>query len=228
MSRENDGSQQGAKVRAVVFDLDGVIVSTDQFHYRAWSRLAEQEGIPFAWEDNDRLRGVSRMESLDILLEKASREYSLREKREMAERKNGYYRQALESELTPRDVLPGVREFMDGLRSAGIKLAVGSSSRNTPMILEKIGLQNYFEAVADGNDIARSKPDPQVFLIAAERLRVAPEECLVIEDAEAGVAAAVAANMRVLAVGAAADDQRADMRARALAEVDWRSLPIRQ
>jgi len=196
-------------VTGIIFDLDGVIVSTDEFHYQAWQRLADEQGIPFDREVNHRLRGVSRMESLDILLEKAGREYSDAEKLEMATRKNGYYLEALETRLTPRDILPGVMPCLESLRQRGLKLAIGSSSKNSPTILRKIGLENYFDATADGNDITQSKPHPEVFLLAAERLGLPPEQCLVVEDAEAGVTAALAAGMRVVAVGAATGDPRA-------------------
>ncbi len=189
-------------VKGIIFDLDGVLVTTDEFHYLGWKRLADDEGIPFTREDNHRQRGVSRMESLDVLLEKAPRSYSAAEKLEMATRKNNYYVAFLQ-DLTPRDALPGARAMLDALRTMGIKLAVGSSSRNTPLIMEKVGLTDYFDAVADGNDITRSKPDPEVFLLAAARLGLKPEECVVVEDAEAGVAAARRAGMRVFAIGPA-------------------------
>jgi beta-phosphoglucomutase len=200
------------ELRAVIFDLDGVIVSTDECHYQGWRRLAEEEGIPFTREDNHRQRGVSRMESLEVLLEKAPRSYSGAEKQEMAARKNGYYC-ALLGSLSAADILPGVRAVMDRLRARGIRVAIGSSSRNAGLILERIGLAGAFDAVADGNDITRSKPDPEVFLVAARKLAVPPAACLVVEDAEAGVDAARAAGMRCLAVGAAQNAPGADYRA---------------
>jgi len=189
-------------VRGVIFDLDGVLVTTDEFHYQSWNRLAQDEGIPFSREDNHRQRGVSRMESLEVLLEKADRAYSDEEKLEMATRKNSYYVEFLQ-DLTPDDALPGARAMLDALRAEGIGLAVGSSSRNTPLIMAKVGLTRYFDAVADGNDITNSKPDPEVFLIAAERLGLRPEECVVVEDAEAGIEAARRGGMRVFAIGPA-------------------------
>lgn len=205
-------------LKAFIFDLDGVIVSTDECHYRAWKRLADEEGIYFDREINQRLRGVSRMESLEIVLERSGRSYTESQKKEMATRKNGYY-QALIQELSPRDILPGVMDFLEGLKKSGIKVAIGSSSKNSPLILEQIGLGRYFDATADGNDIARSKPDPEVFLVAARRLGVAPENCLVVEDAFAGVEAALAGGMAVLGVGFAAEDPRATLRARDLASL---------
>ena len=194
---------------AVLFDLDGVVVSTDECHYKAWKQLADEEGISFDRTVNDRLRGVSREASLEILLEKASRSYSADEKREMASRKNGYYLKLLET-ITPKDVLPGVQDLIADLKNEGVKVAIASSSKNAPVILERIGMSDVFHAVADGNDISASKPDPEVFLVAAARVGVLPKNCLVVEDAHAGVEAAHAAGMRCLAVGGAAGHPQAD------------------
>lgn len=205
-------------IKGVIFDLDGVLVVTDECHYKGWKRLADEEGIPFTHEDNHRLRGVSRMDSLELLLEKASRQYTDAEKLEMATRKNNYYVAFLE-DVTPADALPGSRETLERLRAMGIKLAVGSSSRNTPLIMAKVDLSRYFDAVADGNDITNSKPDPEVFLLAAERLGLAPEECVVVEDAEAGVEAARRAGMRVFAIGPAARHPNVQTRADNMAAV---------
>jgi beta-phosphoglucomutase len=186
--------------KAVIFDLDGVIVTTDHYHYLAWKRMADEEGIYFDKHINERLRGVSRMESLEIILEKAKKEYSDGEKAELAERKNRYYKELLE-ELKPGDILPGVTDMLKELKQRQIKVAIGSSSKNTPFILEKINLSSYFDAVADGNSIKYSKPDPEVFLLAASKLAVKPEECVVVEDAEAGIEAALAGGMKAVGVG---------------------------
>lgn len=199
-------------IQAVIFDLDGVIVSTDELHYQAWKQLADREGIAFDRDINNRLRGVSRMESLEIVLEKASKSYSEDEKRELATFKNDFYRQSL-NQLTREDILPGVLSLCEALRRSGIRLAIGSSSRNSPDILRYLGLGDYFDATADGNDIQRSKPDPEVFLLAAERLSLAPTDCVVVEDAESGVAAAIAGGFKCVAVGAAASDERAHLQA---------------
>jgi beta-phosphoglucomutase len=199
-------------IQAVLFDLDGVIVSTDEYHFQAWHKLAEAEGIPFSRQDNERLRGVSRMESLEIILEKADRAYSGEEKAAMAERKNDIYRESLKN-LTPSDILPGVLDVLEGLRSRGIRMAIGSSSRNAQPILRAIGLDDAFDAVVDGTHIERSKPDPQVFAMAGEQLGVPPEQCLVVEDADAGVDAGLAAGMPVLAVGAATGHPGATLKA---------------
>jgi beta-phosphoglucomutase len=193
---------QTQHIKAVIFDLDGVIVSTDEYHFRAWKKLADEEGIPFTRQDNERLRGVSRMESLDIILEKATKEYSDAEKRALARRKNDTYRHSL-SELTSGDTLNGVDDLLADLRARNIKIAIGSSSRNARPILEAIGLKETFDVVVDGTDITHSKPDPEVFALAGARLGIEPPYCLVVEDAEAGVDAGLAAKMPVLAVGSA-------------------------
>lgn len=211
------------EIRAVIFDLDGVIVTTDEYHYRAWKRLADAEGIPFDRRDNDRLRGVSRMQSLSIILEKSRRAYTDDEKARMAERKNNCYRGLLTG-LKRSDILPGVLELLDALRKRGIRLAIGSSSRNAGTILKAIGLDNAFDAVVDGTHISRSKPDPEVFLLAAERLGVSPMACLVVEDADAGVYAALVAGMRVLAVGSASGHPGATLSAKDLTDISFETL----
>lgn len=213
----------GERILGVIFDLDGVIVSTDDCHYRAWKRMADEEAIPFDRAINERLRGVSRMESLDIILERAGRAYSDKEKAEMAQRKNAYYVELIGS-LTKRDILPGALDALKALKDLGVKTAIGSSSRNTPLILRQIGLEAAFDAVADGNGITRSKPDPEVFLLAARLLGLKSENCLVVEDADAGVEAALAGGMRALGVGSAADNPKADFHAGDLAQVDFHSI----
>ena len=186
-------------IKAVLFDLDGVIVSTDGCHYRAWKRMADEEGIYFDEKINDRLRGVSRMASLEIVLERASRSYTDDEKAALAARKNDYYRDLIR-ELTPSDILPGAMENLNELKENGILVAVGSSSKNTPLILRRIGLDAFFDAVSDGNNISRSKPDPEVFLKAAEMLGTDPADCLVVEDADAGIEAGRRGGMKTLSV----------------------------
>ncbi len=198
-------------IQAVIFDLDGVIVSTDAMHYRAWKSIADDEGIFFDEEINHRLRGVSRMASLEVILEGATRKYGDSEKQALAETKNARYVELLKT-LTPEAVPADVLQVLDALRGRGIKIAIGSSSRNTPLILRQIGLEDAFDAVADGSDIERTKPAPDVFLIAAERLGVPPDGCLVVEDAEAGILAAKAAGMPAAAVGHAVDSPEADYR----------------
>ncbi len=204
--------------KAIIFDLDGVVVSTDECHFLAWKKLADEEGIYFDREINMRLRGVSRMQSLEILLEKANKTYSDDEKTEMAARKNGYYVEMIKK-LGPAAILPGAVEFCKKKRAEGCLLGIGSSSRNTKLILEQVGLADFFDAVADGNDIKNSKPDPEVFLCAAKRLGVAPSEALVVEDADSGVQAGLSGGMDVLAVGTAKDNPKATYHAESLAEM---------
>lgn len=191
-------------IKAVIFDLDGVICSTDEFHYQAWKALARELGLPFNRKKNQRLRGVSRMASLEIVLEGSRVPYTGEQKQLLADEKNARYRQLLQK-LSPEAVMPGVAEAIVALRRAGLKLAIGSSSKNTKMILSRLGLSDAFDAVADGTDILKSKPDPEVFLCAAKKLKVAPECCAVVEDALAGLQAAKAAGMRAIAYGAAED-----------------------
>jgi len=191
------------KYKAIIFDLDGVICSTDEYHYLAWKSVADQLDIPFDQKKNDRLRGVSRMESLEIILEDYTGELSPAEKLELAEQKNERYKQYL-SGLSASDLSPAVSETLQTLRNRGFKLAIGSSSKNTPFILRQLGLGEFFDAVSDGNNISRSKPDPEVFLKAAEMLGVKPEDCLVVEDAVSGAQAGHAGGMEVACVGDAA------------------------
>ena len=205
-------------IQAVIFDLDGVIVSTDEFHFLAWQQLAQEKEIPFSREDNEKLKGVSRMESLEIILQGSPKTFSDQAKEQMAERKNSFYRDMLKK-LTPADVLPGVLRFLQDLRSRKIRAAIGSSSKNAVPILKAIGLADAFEAVADGTQIKMSKPHPEVFLLAASLLNVPPQGCLVVEDAEAGVEAGLAAGMRVLAVGSASSLPKATFRAKDLSQI---------
>ena len=211
-------------IKAVIFDLDGVLVTTDELHYRAWKQLADEENIKgFTRADNIRQRGVSRMASLEVLLEKAENEYSDAEKEILADRKNNIYVKSLES-LDKSAVLDGVFEFIAYLKEKGIKTAVGSASKNTPMILEKTGLADKFEAVSCGLDTQKSKPDPEVFLIAADRLDIPYSECLVVEDSDAGIEAAKAGGMYALAVGAAKNNPDADFRAEGLADKNIKTI----
>lgn len=205
-------------MNAVIFDLDGVLVSTDELHYRAWSQIAQAEGIPFDRAVNDRLRGVSRMQSLGIILEQAGRGYTQAEKQELAERKNEIYRALLQT-LTPDALLPGARETLGALRARGIKTAIGSSSKNAPLILRRLQIETAFDAISDGNGLRHSKPHPEVFLRAAEQLAESPKECLVVEDAQAGILAAKAAGMRAAAIGSARACPKADYRLEQLADV---------
>ena len=194
--------------KAILFDLDGVICSTDEYHYLAWKALADRLNIPFGREDNNRQRGVSRMESLEVVLEKSPVVYSQEEKIAFATEKNDLYRELL-GEMGEKDLSNEVKKTLLALREMGLKLAIGSSSKNPPFILERIGLGDFFDAIADGNCITHSKPHPEVFLKAAEMIQLDPSVCLVVEDAKAGVEAAVAGGFDCAAMGDAKDDPRA-------------------
>lgn len=192
------------QLKAVIFDLDGVICFTDEYHYLAWKEMADGMGIYFDREINNRLRGVSRMASLEIILERyEGPALSGEEKVSLATQKNDIYRTLL-AQMSPADLSDAVKETLDTLRAKGLKLAIGSSSKNTPFILERIGLSDYFDAISDGNNITHSKPDPEVFLKAAEYLALEPQYCLVVEDAVAGAEAGHAGGFSVACVGDAA------------------------
>lgn len=197
-------------LKAAIFDLDGVIVFTDKFHYQAWKKIADKMNIYFDEAINNRLRGVSRMESLEIILERyAGTPLSQEEKDGMAHEKNENYRSLLET-MTPADVSDEVRDTLAEIRRRGYKISLGSSSKNAKFILEKVGLSDAFDAVSDGTNITKSKPDPEVFLKGAEFLGEKPEDCLVVEDAEAGITAGIAGGMKTAAIGDAAVCGKAD------------------
>mgnify|MGYP004495010251 CR=1 FL=1 len=198
-------------IKAVIFDLDGVLVTTDELHFKAWKALAEELGITgFTMADNARQRGVSRMASLEVVLEKTDKTFTDEEKVALAEKKNSTYVKSLDT-LSPSDALGGVNEFIGYLKEKGIKTAIGSASKNTPLILEKTKLADKFDAISCGLDTTKSKPDPEVFLIAAGKLGIAPEECVVIEDSDAGIEAAKAGGMYAVAVGEAEHNTKADI-----------------
>ncbi len=191
------------KYRVIIFDLDGVICSTDHYHYLAWKKLADKLGIYFDETINNRLRGVSRMASLEIILERCDRTLTDEEKLAAAEEKNNTYRELLK-QMSEADLAPEVKETLDALRAGGLLLGIGSSSKNTKFILSQIGLGDYFDAISDGTNITRSKPDPEVFLKGAEYLGLPAADCLVVEDAEAGIQAAAAGGMDSAGIGEAA------------------------
>ncbi|MFA5327390.1 MAG: beta-phosphoglucomutase [Prolixibacteraceae bacterium] len=188
------------KIEACIFDLDGVIVDTAKYHFIAWKALAEELGFAFTLEDNERLKGVSRMQSLEILLEIGGLQFSDQEKITMAEKKNTLYVSYIER-MTPEETLPGIEKFLQELRQNGIKIALGSASKNAPMILERIQLSGIFDAIIDGNSISEAKPNPEVFLKGAEKLNILPENCVVFEDAIAGIEAARNAGMYCVGIG---------------------------
>jgi beta-phosphoglucomutase len=190
------------RTSACIFDLDGVIVDTAKYHYLAWKRLTDQLNIHFTEKDNERLKGVSRMASLEIILEIGRRELNDNLKDEYAMLKNNWYVDYI-SRMTPEEILPGALAFINELRNADIRVAIGSASKNTPMILERVGIKDLFDAVADGNNVSKAKPDPEVFLKAAEMLGAEPTKCIVFEDAQAGIQAALNAGMMCIGVGSA-------------------------
>jgi len=187
-------------IEACIFDLDGVVVDTAKYHFIAWRALARELGFDFTLADNERLKGVSRMQSLDILLEIGGKQFTQSEKIAMAEKKNTLYVSYIEK-MSPEETLPGVEKFLQELRKRGIKTALGSASKNAPLILERIGLAGWFDVIVDGNSISEAKPNPEVFLKGAEKLGVMPEHCVVFEDAIAGVEAARNANMYCVGIG---------------------------
>jgi beta-phosphoglucomutase len=186
--------------KGCIFDLDGVIVDTAKYHYIAWMRLASEMDFDFTEKDNERLKGVSRMRSLDILLEVGGKTVPEEEKAVMADRKNTWYVEYI-SKMDKSEILPGVENFFKTLKENNIKIALGSASKNSMLILNNLGLAEYFDAIVDGNKVSKAKPDPEVFTLAAKELNLSPSECVVFEDAQAGIEAAKAGNMKVIAVG---------------------------
>jgi beta-phosphoglucomutase len=188
------------KVKACLFDLDGVIVDTAIYHFQAWRRLANELGFDFTEHQNEQLKGISRMESLELILGWGEVSLSEEDKLTWATRKNNWYLD-LVKEMTPNEILPGVKDFLTLLRENNIKIALGSASKNSKLILERIEMLPYFDAIIDGNNITKGKPDPQVFLLGAEETGCKPAECVVFEDAVAGVQAGKAGGMWVVGVG---------------------------
>ncbi len=208
---------------ACIFDLDGVIVDTAKYHFLAWKKLTDQLGIHFTEGDNERLKGVSRMASLEIILEIGNIKPDESKKLEYATLKNSWYNDYI-SKMTPEEILPGCVTFLRELRKAKILTAIGSASKNTPMILERVGIRQLFDAVADGNIINKAKPDPEVFLKAAEMLRANPVSCVVFEDAVAGVQAAISAGMMCVGVGSPSILTKADFVVSGLDEMNLTKL----
>lgn len=205
--------------KGIIFDLDGVICFTDHYHYLAWKSMADKRDIYFDEKINNRLRGVSRLESLEIILEQyEGPKLSEDEKQAMAEEKNETYKNLLKN-MTPKDVTDEVRETLIKLREKGYKLAIGSSSKNTKFILKQVALTDAFDAISDGTNITKSKPDPEVFLKAAEYIGLKPEECAVIEDAYAGIDAAKAGGMHAMAIGDATNYEKADVKLGSFKEI---------
>jgi beta-phosphoglucomutase len=185
-------------IRAFIFDLDGVITDTAEYHYRGWKRLADEEGLPFTRADNEFLRGISRRASLMLILK--DRVYPEEKIQEMMERKNNYYLEFIK-EISPRDLLPGAKELLEEIRGAGLKNALGSASKNAGEVLDRLGIRDLFDAIADGHSVERAKPAPDLFLHAARQLDLPPAECVVVEDAAAGIEAAKAGGFHAIGLG---------------------------
>src|SRR5215207_4638853 len=185
-------------IRAFIFDLDGVLTDTAEYHYRGWKRLADELDIPFTREDNESLRGIPRRASLSLIIK--GHEYAENEIQEMMENKNRYYLEFIK-DITPRDVLPGARELLEEIRAAGLKSALGSASKNAPEVVERLGIAELLDTISDGNSVEFQKPAPDLFLHAAAQLGLSPSECIVVEDAAAGIEAAQAGGFRSVRLG---------------------------
>jgi beta-phosphoglucomutase len=208
---------------AVIFDVDGVLVRTDAMHERSWRALAKQEGLPFPGDLPDQLRGVSREKSLELVLGDAFERYTSEERTALMARKNAAFLHEVNA-MTPADTLPGVRELLRALREAGVKLAAASASRNARLVLDRVELTNDLDAIIDGHDAPNAKPDPQCFLLAAEKLGCDPAQCVVVEDAPAGVEAALNAGMVVVGVGPVQRDARVALGVASLASIALQDL----
>lgn len=196
-------------IKACIFDLDGVIVDTAHYHFLAWKRLAKELGIELTEQDNEKLKGVSRMHSLEIILSLGGVSLSAHEKETLANKKNGWFVDYLER-MAPEEIFPGVKQLIGELRSKGIRVGLASSSKNAKTVIQLLHIQHAFDAVVDGNMITHSKPHPEIFLLAAHKLGVDPKDCVVFEDAEAGVEAALAAGMKCVGVGSSEQLHKAD------------------
>jgi beta-phosphoglucomutase len=208
-------------IAAVVFDLDGVLADTIELHYQSWQRVADEIGLPFDRASYEQILGRNREDSVDYLL--AGRPVSPAERADMLKCKNDYYLELL-TDMQPGDLLPGVRDILKDLKDRNIPIAIGSSSKNAEIVLEKLGIRHCFQQVADGTSVENPKPHPEVFLKAASLLDVPPDRCLVVEDAAAGVDAALAAGMKVLGVGPQERLKKADLVVSSLAEFRWPEL----
>ncbi len=211
------------EIRAFILDLDGVLTDTAEYHYLAWRMLADEEEIPFSRKDNEQLRGVSRRQSLEFLLGTYVTRYTEDGIQEMMDRKNGYY-VAMLKQISAHDLLPGATKLLHDLRERGLKIAIGSASKNTRTVLDRLGILRDFDAISDGNSVFKAKPAPDVFLFAAEEMGIAPKHCAVVEDAASGVQAALAAYM--LAVGIGPDERvgHAHLRYASTADIDLNEI----
>ena len=211
------------KIKACLFDLDGVIVDTAKYHFIAWKEMAAELGFDFTEKENELLKGVSRMRSLDILLGIGKISKSEDEKQALAEKKNQRYLEQVKR-MNEEEILPGVTRFLDDLRNNGILISLGSASKNAPLILDRIHLKEKFDVIVDGNSISIAKPDPEVFLRGAELLKLNPAECLVFEDAQAGIEAALNGGMKVIGVGSSDNLSLADHYISGFKKLDYELL----
>ena len=211
------------KFRACIFDLDGVIVNTAEHHFVAWKQLAEELGVPFSETDNEKLKGVSRVESLEYILRKGGLVLDPATKLQLMDRKNAHYL-SLARQTKPSDALPGVLDLLHDLRSAGVGIALGSSSKNAELILDRLDIGSFFDVIVDGNRITLSKPDPEVFLMGAKQLNLDPAHCLVFEDAQSGIDAARAGGFPVIGIGNSDDLEGADLIISGFKGLRWMEL----
>ncbi len=209
--------------KGYIFDLDGVLVDTAKYHFKAWKRLADEMNIRFNEDDNERLKGVSRMASLDIILELGNKTLSEEEKVSLATRKNEWYVEFI-SKMDASEILPGALEFLKMLKENGYKCALGSASKNAGLILERTGLKNYFDTVVDGTHVSKAKPDPEVFTLGADNMGLSYTDCVVFEDSVAGLQAAKAAGMVAVGIGEASVLTDADMVVKDLSEFNLNML----
>ncbi|MCF8009103.1 MAG: beta-phosphoglucomutase [Halanaerobiales bacterium] len=210
-------------LKGFIFDLDGVITDTAEYHYLGWKRLAKEEQMEFDRKFNDKFRGVSRMRCLDMLLKENNREVTPQERKEMAERKNSYYREYLKT-ISKDNLLSGIEEILKDLKQRGYKLAIASASKNTKIVLDKLDIRNYFDTVSDGYSVKNTKPAPDLFLHTAEKLNLKPKECVVFEDAKAGIDAAIKANMLSVGIGPTERVGHADFRYDQVSDIDLEEI----
>jgi len=199
------------KIRGLIFDLDGIITDTAEYHYLGWKQLAEEEGMEFDREFNEKFRGVSRLECLDLLLEKNNRGVTPEKRKRMAERKNNYYNDYLKT-IDRNNLLDGILDILQRSKKAGYKMAIASASKNTKTVIKKLDIADIFDVISDGYSVKKNKPAPDLFLHTAKKLNLRPEECVVFEDAKAGIDAALAADMIAVGIGPESRVGHADYR----------------
>lgn len=216
-------TKQNFSIQACIFDLDGVIVDTAHYHFLAWQQLANELGFNFDEKQNEQLKGVGRMESLDIILGWGNLTKTPEEKQSLATKKNNWYQEYIQR-MKKEEILPGVLDFLDDLQEREIKMAVASSSKNAPTVLDVLEISDYFDAIVDGSQITRSKPDPQVFQLAAEKLGVQPEHSIVFEDAQAGIEAALDGGFFAVGIGTPEHLGEADFVMEGFENVDFEQL----